>query len=207
MRRDLPRPLHCLVRRREAVAAARTAATRHSAPVGEALQGFARRSEQGEAMTIAAHFFDGRIPDRRWRKVIPCPATGCWLWVGKTARNGYGVLSAYPGRGVAHRYFYSTLIAPPPRGLDLDHLCRVRCCVNPLHLEPVTRSVNLRRGIGASVTRARTALITHCPSGHPYDENNTYFRPGTRQRDCLTCRRQRSDAYNKAISASLRGAA
>lgn len=152
---------------------------------------------------MSAQFDDQRIPASRWGRVSPCPATGCWLWTGKVSTNGYGRIEASDVRTAAHRYFYIALIGDPPAGLDLDHLCRNRSCVNPYHLEPVTRSVNLRRGVGADVTRARTARITHCPSGHPYDEANTYFRPGTKKRDCLTCRRVRSDAYNKRISAMI----
>lgn len=149
---------------------------------------------------LGAQFNDPRIPDSRWRKVQPCPATGCWIWTGKMASNGYGILQAQPGKGVVHRYFYTTLVGPIAPGLDLDHLCRLRCCANPWHLEPVTRSENLRRGANGDVMRARMRLVTACPSGHPYDESNTYFRPGTQQRDCLTCRRARSSAYNKRMS-------
>jgi hypothetical protein len=153
---------------------------------------------------VSAQFYDARIPPARWRRVDPCPATGCWLWTGKTATNGYGVIQGSIGKGCAHRYFYSTLIGPVQRGLNLDHLCRVRCCVNPLHLEPVTRSENLRRGANGDVIRARMALRTSCPSGHPYDSGNTYRRPGAVSRDCLTCRRARSDAYNKRVAAEVR---
>lgn len=162
--------------------------------------------QQRDLSCLGALFYDDRIPASRWRRVEPCPATGCWLWTGKTATNGYGVIVASPGKGGAHRYFYQTLIGDVAKGLDLDHLCRVRCCVNPYHLEPVTRSVNLKRGANGDVIRSRMALVVACPSGHPYDEANTYYRPGTRQRDCLTCRRARSDAYNKRVAAAARAA-
>jgi len=72
--------------------------------------------------------------------------------------------------------------------------------VNPYHLEPVTRSENLRRGINGDILRSRGASITHCPSGHAYDETNTYIRPDKGTRDCLTCRRARSDLFNKRVS-------
>lgn len=153
---------------------------------------------------LGAQFEDARIPVSRWRRVSPCPATGCWLWTGKVSTNGYGIIMGSVGKGMAHRYFYTTLIGPVAPGLDLDHLCRVRCCVNPWHLEPVTRSENLRRGANGDVIRARKAKITSCPQGHPYDEANTYFRPGKRVRDCYTCRRARSDAFNKRHSAEVR---
>ena len=153
---------------------------------------------------MGAQFDDARVPSSRWTRVSPCPATGCWLWVGKTTTNGYGLITGSVGRGMAHRYFYSNLIGSIPAGLDLDHLCRVRTCVNPWHLEPVTRSENLRRGANGDVIRARMSKVISCPSGHQYDAANTYYRPGTRWRDCLTCRRANSDAYNKRVSAETR---
>jgi hypothetical protein len=67
---------------------------------------------------------------------------GCWLWTGSRNGGGYG---NYGGKG-AHRYAYELLKAPIPPGLVIDHLCRVRHCVNPDHMEPVTQSVNCRRG-------------------------------------------------------------
>ena len=73
----------------------------------------------------------------------------CWIWRGATAPHGYGVfnLGQNTYRG-AHRVAYQLSIGPIPDGFDLDHLCRRRNCVNPLHLEPVTRKENLNRGAG-----------------------------------------------------------
>ncbi len=75
----------------------------------------------------------------------------CWIWSGFISSDGYGIASIPTGtRGAdvwrAHRMFYELLIAPVPKGLVIDHLCRVRHCVNPHHLEPVTNAENLRRG-------------------------------------------------------------
>lgn len=81
------------------------------------------------------------LMERFWAKVERDPS-GCWLWTASLADGGYG----HFGRWKAHRYAYETLVEPVPHGLDLDHLCRVRHCVNPSHLEPVTRAENLRRG-------------------------------------------------------------
>lgn len=68
---------------------------------------------------------------------------GCWPWLGAIAPSGYGrVHSRW-----AHRLSYEFLVGPIPAGLDIDHLCRNRLCVNPAHLEPVTRLVNVRRGL------------------------------------------------------------
>ena len=72
---------------------------------------------------------------------------GCWLWTGCTNRGGYG-LTKFRGRTTgAHRAVYRLLVGPIPEGLDLDHLCSVRLCVNPAHLEPVTHAENVRRAM------------------------------------------------------------
>ena len=85
--------------------------------------------------------------ERFWAKVVNDTETGCWLWSGATT-TGYGRFHLAMGLPlvVAHRFAYETLVGPVPAGLDLDHLCRVRRCVNPAHLEPVTRRENLMRG-------------------------------------------------------------
>jgi hypothetical protein len=128
------------------------------------------------------------LADRLWSKVVITP--GCWLFTGAKV-TGYGVLSRGPagaGRIQAHRAAWELLVGPIPEGLQIDHLCRVRNCVNPDHLEPVTPRENFLRGEGVSGKNARK---THCPQGHPYDEQNTYRTP-TGGRQCLTCRRQHS---------------
>ena len=72
----------------------------------------------------------------------------CWLWIGARTRAGYGIFTANYVNAYAHRWMYERYIGPIPDGLDLDHLCRVRHCCNPGHLEPVTRKINLNRGAG-----------------------------------------------------------
>ena len=93
---------------------------------------------------------DTRTVYRRWCENIgPEDDTACWIWTGKRVHNGYGTFSyRVAGKRVyhyAHRYGYEALVGPIPPGLDLDHLCRRRDCVNPDHLEPVTRRENLSR--------------------------------------------------------------
>lgn len=92
---------------------------------------------------------------------------------------------------LAHRFAYEDIVGPILEGLTIDHLCRVRHCVNPAHLEPVTHLENVRRGNGGLNQLAKT----HCPKGHPYDEENTYRLPSRPSgRYCRACRRERNRA-------------
>ncbi|MEU7240240.1 HNH endonuclease signature motif containing protein [Streptomyces sparsogenes] len=84
---------------------------------------------------------------------------------------------------MAHRFAYETLVGPIPEHLQLDHLCRVRHCVNPDHLEPVSSRENTRRGRSQAGINGRK---THCQKGHPFDSANTYVWKGSRA--CRTCR-------------------
>ena len=95
---------------------------------------------------------------------------------------------------VSHRYAYELVIGPIPKGLTLDHLCRVRGCVNPGHLEPVTQRENTLRGTSPV---AANPGKTHCPSGHPYKKPHLYInKRGGRQ--CLTCITRRKKARRAA---------
>lgn len=119
---------------------------------------------------------------------------GCWHWVGAKLQSGYGRFKVASKVVQAHLASYEHFIGPVPEGLELDHLCRNRACVNPFHLEPVTRSENVLRGDGPLVTRLRHQQRTHCPKGHPYDEKNTYLwqhPKGYMLRDCRACTNER----------------
>ena len=113
------------------------------------------------------------ILERFEAKYIPEPNCGCWLWTASLDGKGYGQFQigtrAAQKLVRAHRFAYEQAKGPIPKGLDLDHKCRVRSCVNPDHLEPVTRSENLRRGVGPTLTKVRRAAQTHCKRGHPLD--------------------------------------
>jgi hypothetical protein len=130
-------------------------------------------------------FHDTRLPLRFWNKVLPIDGE-CWIWIGAITSNGYGSFGVSSGRGKsAHRHAYLTLVGPIAPGLDLDHLCRNRDCVNPDHLEPVTRQVNVDRGDAGKHQSSKT----HCAKGHAYDEKNTRWRPDRENsRDCRACK-------------------
>jgi hypothetical protein len=87
-------------------------------------------------------------PARWWSAVQRGSEGECWLWVGGVTPSGYGHFVWMQGHrrsSTAHRYGYQLLVGPVPEGLDVDHLCRNKLCVNPAHLEPVTRQENVRR--------------------------------------------------------------
>lgn len=130
------------------------------------------------------------VSDRFLAKIVAYP-NGCWIWQASTNASGYGQFWV-DGRAVkAHRFAYELLVGPIPGGLELDHLCRVRNCVNPAHMEPVTHAENVRRGESFSAINTGK---THCPQSHPYSGDNLYVRTNG-YRECRTCHRAESRAY------------
>ena len=121
------------------------------------------------------------------QRYTPVTESGCWLWDGCDNGFGYGLVTVKGTTWVAHRYFYTQLRGPIPNGLTLDHLCRVRCCVNPNHLEPVTMRENCLRGISFA---AVNAAKTHCDNGHSITDGHHYITPRKYgfQRTCKECR-------------------
>jgi hypothetical protein len=105
----------------------------------------------------------------------------CWLWQG-FKQKGYGYIRLKRKNMRVHRVVYEALRGPIPEGMQIDHLCRVRNCANPAHLEVVTQQENIRRG---------RVLITHCSKGHPYEGNTQYRidRDGYQYRSCRICRK------------------
>ncbi|MFJ2650893.1 HNH endonuclease signature motif containing protein [Streptomyces sp. NPDC087420] len=119
---------------------------------------------------------------RFWSKVALPDREGCMLWTASTTTKGYGRIRIGAHHAAAHRVSYVLAYGEIPAGLQLDHLCRVRHCVAPLHLEAVTNRENVRRGLAGAVKRAQT----HCKRGHEFTPENTRLRPnGTRL--CRTC--------------------
>ena len=125
---------------------------------------------------------------------------GCWLWTGAKSR-GYGNIYRGPGLGGgrAHRTLYELTVERVPAGLELDPLCRTPSCVNPDHLEVVTRAENRQRGIHPTNGNERK---THCIRGHVFDDANTHRdRHGRRQ--CRACRR--ADALRRYHARRMEG--
>lgn len=126
--------------------------------------------------------------DRRFMPHVEKVESGCWLWTGSKMNNGYGQVGVGGRLFAAHRFAYQELVGEIPKGLDLDHLCKNKACVNPEHMEPVTRSVNLSRRDPFLYHNERK---THCPSGHEYAGDNLYIHP-TGRRCCRACARIRA---------------
>lgn len=129
--------------------------------------------------------------ERFWERVEkPEDPNGCWLWIGgTTGSSGYGRFTLTRAVSItAHRWSYEQHDGPIDEGLVIDHLCRVRLCVNPAHLEPVTNRENILRGVSVV---AKQAAQTTCAKGHPFDTHNG------RQRVCLTCQREAGRRYKQ----------
>ena len=174
---------------------------------------YMRQYRHGDALTVKPRNWRGTPEERFWVKVdkngpVPGhrPDLGpCWVWTGGKMTSGYGTFYPGGGRGTpqvgAHRFAYEMLREPIPEGMEIDHVCRNKLCVNAAngHLEPVTRTENLRRVPGSFV--AENPGKTPCPKGHPYDEENTRVRvkaSGSVMRSCRQCGRDAAGAARDA---------
>lgn len=122
-------------------------------------------------------------------------SNGCWIWLCHSDRDGYGRFRLFGRFTASHRASYEMFIGAIPEGLSIDHLCRNRSCVNPSHLEPVTKAENDRRG---AMSRR------HCPNGHEYTPENTRIRARSSARCCKICDRKRARAYAVRQARSFR---
>ncbi|WP_104128075.1 HNH endonuclease signature motif containing protein [Cryobacterium sp. Y57] len=122
---------------------------------------------------------------RFWSKVDR--SEGCWLWNASVDKFGYGRFTIRRGKVQrAYRYSYEQLVGPIPAGLQIDHLCRVRACVNPAHLEAVSQRVNVLRGNSPGAVAFRTNT---CARGHSLTDAYLAHRSdGTISRRCRPCR-------------------
>lgn len=119
---------------------------------------------------------------RVWAKI---DVGDCWLWTAGARVGVYGGIKFKGKMRAAHRMVWCLLVGPIPDGLELDHLCVQKLCVNPDHIEPVTPAVNVQRA-GAHPSRWMKKR-TECRWGHPYTPENTYRQNG--RRSCIKCRR------------------
>lgn len=123
----------------------------------------------------------------RFKSKYEVSEEGCWVWKSPSKRTGYG--GFFHGKTVrAHRVAYKHYKGEIPRGLEIDHLCRNKACVNPDHLEAVTHTENVRR--------ASVYLLTTCKQGHELSPENTRIATSG-QRVCKVCARGWNSAYKQ----------
>jgi hypothetical protein len=123
---------------------------------------------------------------RFWSKVDKTP-WGCWLWLGRLDEDQYGIFHLRGKSRKAHRVAFATINEISESFDVLDHLCRVRYCVNPSHLEVVTARENFDRG---NSLLSRYGKARFCKNGHEFTPENTYRNE--RGRTCRACAIQRA---------------
>ena len=122
--------------------------------------------------------------EQRFTSRIKKAVNGCIEWTGRLDIGGYGTLSVNSRAIKAHRVSYMLYKGQIPEGLQIDHLCRNRKCVNPEHLEAVTQKINVLRGESPTAKNARK---THCWHGHELTKENTFYFTDRPFRCCKIC--------------------
>ncbi len=138
--------------------------------------------------------------ERFWSKVNK--TEGCWLWTACVFHHGYGQFMAIRGSKYAHRYSYELAHGAIPAGMEAHHICKNRACVNPAHLELLSKSDHARLHASIQdrtrfrVPRKNKTLKTHCCHGHELTPENTRVRVSNGWRSCKTCEKQRYQKSN-----------
>lgn len=144
------------------------------------------------------------LEQRLWPNVAPLSLDACWPWNGSVVSRNRGRITNDGRLQYVHKLIWEMLNGPVPEGLELDHLCRNPNCVNPRHLEAVTHQENIRRGDNR--TNNALANKTHCPQGHEYTPENTYYQPKMpTSRHCKICRREYKARLRAALSQTEEG--
>jgi hypothetical protein len=144
---------------------------------------------QTQEQMSMANQFSGSLAERFEEKFTPEPNSGCWLWTGALHYHGYGIIRDGDRMEYAHRTSVQLAGREIPKGMTIDHLCKLKCCVNPDHLEIVTQAENNRRGAVPAAAAWRSGR-THCKNGHEFTPENTNGAYGYRR--CRTCNRDRA---------------
>lgn len=131
----------------------------------------------------------GPIEEQFTARYVPVTESGCWLWIGDVRDHGYGTMGYQGVRDYAHRISYRLFKGIIPEDFDIDHLCRVRCCVNPEHLEAVTHRENCLRGVSPAAVAYKKM---YCVNGHElFGDNVLIMASRPRKRVCRACSRER----------------
>lgn len=137
--------------------------------------------------------------ERIQNNIVVNPTTACWLWTSTLSRDGYAKIHFGGKKISAHRLAFTIYTGQNIEGLQLDHLCRVRNCVNPAHLRPCNARSNIFAP-GSLCIAKRLAEQTHCKNGHQFDEVNTYYRKSNPSyRFCRKCNAERGTARYRRL--------